>query len=1368
MDAPKRKYSQETIKILFALSRNQCAYPNCNNTIIELATEHSDPIVAGHICHIHPIRHGKNSRWIEELNEKEMNSPDNLILLCRHHHAIVDGQHETYPAELLKQWKHDHEARKVNQHPTDSDNAPSPILSQPQFPTELVDQKIKEETNRLRHSRFFAEFDCVGSSLTLARRLVNGDLSGGSNAVRCESIAWCARFLSRTEKLDKAEEYLNLAKELGSCQEIDIADSFISSQRGDKRAALNTLASIDSPLSRSAAFIIVVHHDGPQEGLDWLKSAGLDAYSLDSEGKRFLLGCQLELANWEAAQDCLDLLTDDDLHDVPVLHHMVAITHLLRAVHKQLRAVVLNQPPFDAKNFPLASDAVALEARRVARGHFVDAENVARQLNLPRAATIADEYALWLELRDPDESERGKTRLESKLRDSSSALRLVHLGLEFGVELDLSAVEREIERQTVLNGGITYDSALARFSLLLTQNTPDDIANAIDRHFGELADYIDRKAMRSIQIEMFSKAGLLERAKECLEILRQEGLSEGEESRLWNIIAEAEGTDPVENRKARFEETRSLSDLASLVEELEIKRDWDGLCVYGGILFEGTGELRDAERFATALYNAKKNEQVVEFLRSKKTFVAQSEHLRLIFCWSLYHEGALLEARSELAKLRNSRNDPNYRALQFSLGISLGDWDSLSVFVDNEYLERDKRDARDLLKTAHVAIRLGLRRAKELISAAANKGNDDAGVLAAAYHLATSAGWEDNEEVSQWIHRAAELSGNEGPIQTMTLKDVLDLKPEWDRRESKIWQSLGRGEIPMFLAAQSLNKSLINLMLFPALANLSESDPRRRGAVPAYSGQRQSIPLNISGQIAIDATVLITLVFLNLLDEALDTFDEVHVPHSTLAWLFEEKQKAAFHQPSQIREAQQIRDFLATDVLGRFEPSSTPDGDLSDQVGEELALLITEAEKVRNEEDLQRIVVRPSPVHRIASLMQEEADLTAHAAVLCSCQSVLDKLRQKGQITVEEERRARSYLQLQEKPWPNQPEISDGAILYLDGLAIKYFLHLGILEKLRVAGFRPIASPNTVSETDKLICYDRISGKVEETIERIRSAVNSRIESGRIKVGRRVQINQPTERPIPEHPTMELVVLAKHCDAVITDDRFFNQHANVDGGSALTPIFSTLDLIDALVLNGSKTAEERMMCRTQLRRAGYFFVPISDDELTHHLTAATVENETVIETAELRAIRENILRVRMSNWLQIPKEGPWLHTLQKVFIRVLKGLWRADTDFSDARARSDWITAQIDIRGWAHSFKCENGPDIFKNSHCEEILMMLLPPVNVPSEVRNEYWIWVEDRILAPIKEQYPDLYSWIVEWHREKIAEMVDRSLTEWEESNE
>ena len=182
-----------------------------------------------------------------------------------------------------------------------------------------------------------------------------------------------------------------------------------------------------------------------------------------------------------------------------------------------------------------------------------------------------------------------------------------------------------------------------------------------------------------------------------------------------------------------------------------------------------------------------------------------------------------------------------------------------------------------------------------------------------------------------------------------------------------------------------------------------------------------------------------------------------------------------------LSNAHQISHLLNTDALEKLSLTTVPDSDLSAQVGEELALLIAEAEKGKCVSNKQHIVVQPSPVYRIASLMEEEVDLTAHATVLSSCQSIVDKLRQKGQITAKEEQKARAYLDLQEKPWPDQPEIVDGATLYLDDLAIAYFQYLGILEKLKAAGFKPIISPNKVSEINQLIFYESISGEAQDT-----------------------------------------------------------------------------------------------------------------------------------------------------------------------------------------------------------------------------------------------------------------------------------------------
>ena len=759
-----RNYSDKTKKILFALSGNQCAHPECTTTLIESASGESDAIVTGHICHIYAVSKA-GPRGKSEFAEEDLNSPENLILLCRNHHALVDGQPETYPADMLKEWKETHETEMRSRLPSNLRSIQSDVFFRPCFPTALVDQKIEHDVHILRKSRFFVEFDRVGSSLALARRLVEGELSGGTDAVRGWALAWCARSLSPNGELDKAEEYLNLAKRLGTVSEIDIADAFITSRKGNKNAALKALAGIESPRSRSAALMVVARHEGAQGAVEWMKTARVGAEDLDPDGKYFFLVLLFELANWEDAREVLNVLTHQDLDETPILHHIMAITYLLSTVPVDFRTMVSYRVPLNvAVDVPLASDAASIEARRTACRLFSDAAKVARKLNCPEAAKVDDEYALWLELRAPETSKNGRKRLEANLRDHKSALHLVPLGVQFGINLDLEVVEKEIDRQIALHGGITLDAATARFALAFTQKTPEAGANYIARHDDELSKYVDKKSMLFFRVDMHLQAGQFERANECLELLLEYGLSPTDERRVRTRITEAEGSDPVETLKELFKKTNLHADLVALVEKLEAKEDWNGLCKYGEILFRRTCSVGDAKRLANALTNARKSERLVTFLKSNHTLLAQSNRLRMFYAWSLYYEGALLQARNELAKLRDDREDPNYLALQVHLGIALGDWNSLSEFVANEYKERDQRSAQDLMGSAQLALHLGSLHAKELLFTAAGRGNDDADILSTAYFLATSAGWDDDPEVFQWIQRAEALSGDNGPI----------------------------------------------------------------------------------------------------------------------------------------------------------------------------------------------------------------------------------------------------------------------------------------------------------------------------------------------------------------------------------------------------------------------------------------------------------------------------------------------------------------------------------------------------------------------------------------------------------------------------
>ena len=1355
MTESRKKISHKTLKILFGSSGGKCAYPGCEIRLVEPSTNESDNCVVGEVCHICSVSE-KGPRWKPELTPEELNSPENLILLCPTHHTIVDDQHESHPAETLRQWKSKHE---TEMHKRCFSDLKDP-LSNPS--AKLVNQKIEDEVNILRKSRFFEEFDSVRYSSQLAEKLAEGELSTGTDAVRSRAIAWCVRFLSRAEKLDVAEKYLDLAKELGACIETEVADSFVSSSKDGKEAALKILNDIDQPISRSAALMVVSNHEGPQTAIDWLRTRNIAVTDLDSDGKYFLLACYIDISRWEEARDCVNALSEECLaEETPALSYMVAITHLLTAVPDEFRAGMRYQPPFEAVAFPLFDTPSAIEERRKAHNHFVRATEAAEKLNCHEVAKLCEEYALWLELRDPDteKASNANRKLEKKFRDPEPPLRFVRLGVQFGIKMDMGAIEQEIRRQIAVNGK-TYDAGVARLTIALKQGSPKDVADYIDRYQDDIARYLDKNSLLSLRTEIFYKAGQPEKARKCVDALEKEGLSEFERKRLEKIVAEAEGTGSVEAKKEELKKDSSLPVLMDLVEELRSREKWEELCEYAQILFEKAESVQHAEELANALIKTRRTSQLIRFIKDNMHLLKQSESLKRAYCFALYRNGNLLEARSRLRELDSDWNNENYRTLQIHLSISLGDWNALAAIVDNEYSNRGERSAGDLIRIATLAVHLGSRILKDLTVAAAEKGDDDACVLGTAYLLATQAGWEDDAQAQRWLEKAVSLSGNDGPFQLFQLRNFLDIQSDRNQRVLESHKHLTRGEIPIFLAADSLGKSLADLTLFPALSNQRQKDPRRRHMIPAYSGARPPTRIDMKKTIGIDATALITLSLLDLLDSALDAFDTVCIPHSTLNWLFQEKLRVRFHQPSRIKDAHKINSLVAARVLEELKRDVVPDSELSVKVGEGLAILIAEAEKTTDGEDAQRLVVRPAPVYRVSSLLEEEADLTAHANVLSSCRPVIDKLREKGQLTSKKLDKANAYLRLREKKlWPNQPEIADGATLYLDNLAVKYFLHLGMLEDLRSAGFKLVVSSRTVSEANALVSYGKISDDIDDAIERIRNALSSRIESEKIKVAGEVDVDtdDPADQMLLRHPAASIVALGGDCDFVVVDDRFINQNARVENGNTSAPVFSTLDLLDALYSSGSITEEERMHYRASLRSAGYSFIPVTKDELKFHLGDSTVVNNEVVEVAELKAIRESILYVQMNSHLQFPKEWFWVNASIEAFVWMIGSLWTVGVDFAEARARSDWIIDQVNIQFWVNRLDSKIEEDAYIVEFGEQVMVAILSAPGMPRQVREKYWEWAEERILAPIKEQHADLYSWIVKWYEKKIAESIE-----------
>jgi hypothetical protein len=1352
-----RSYSQNTIKILFGASGNQCAFPGCINTIIVPETFDSDAAVVAQICHIYAAS-DNGPRGKPGLTAAERNEPDNLILLCGHHHPLIDKQYATYPADLLKAWKKTHEA-KFQQGTTEALRLQE-SMQQLAFLQTISDQEIAAEIEAIRKRRFINGYSARQKAVELAERIERTELAGGSSEIRARGLAWCARLLCQPETLSRARELVEKSRALAETGEAMLAEAFVEAAQ-DKNAGLALLARINTAAARSAALRIVTNTEQAKKAIAWVESAGLTLESFDAEGKFFHITNELAAERWQEAVDQALQITDADLTETPVLHHAVGMACLMQAVPVELRSIVLSQILFDAASFPLAADPAALDFRRRAIRAFEAVSAFALKAGLAAASHPAADLALWLKLRDPQDHDDAMEELRESMRNPEQSLRRLPFALQFGLKLDLATIEKEIDRRVALSGKGTADEAIARFALAFTQADPKGTAEYIAWHRGQLYEHLHKNAVQMIEIEMLARAGQLDTAKERLAEALADGLGGYEQQHLSRIIAEADGADPAGERKRQFEETGRLNDLMNLVLLLERQESWQELLPFAGRLFGITRTLNDAFRVAKVLNETARYDELLQFLEENLALVEQAIELKTLLAWSLYRHGRFDQASLLLRDLAATRDDANDRALRVNLAIASGKWDELVEFSTVEWNRRDERTAHELLKAAQIAQAVSGPHVRDLTRAAAEKAPADANILMGAYLQATSAGWEGEGIAGGWLQRAAELSGEDGPLQEVTIREFFDRKPEWDKRTSSIWQQLNEGKVPIFGAAHLLHRSLIDFTLLQALANLPEIDTRRRGVVYAFSGARPAgITLPAISTIALDLTEIFTLALLELLPVAIGAYQLV-IPHSTLGWLFQERQRVTFHQPSRLKEAHDLKRLIAEGGLKVLPAQPFSDLNLAKEVGLELAGLLSTAARAKASKGVAKYVIRSAPVHRADSLMEEEADLSAHSEYLCSCQALVEKLRAKGVLTLDEEQRALAYLKLHERRWSSEPKIADGAEIYLDNLATTYLQTVGVLARLKAAGIVAYVTEDESKDANRLISHESLSDQQLYLIEVIRRTLSDGLSSGRVRAVKSPLMGD--EKLLESHPTFSVLGIEDAIDALVVDDRFVNRHLFMEANNRKTPIFTTLDLLDDLARKGALSEQNVDTHRTYLRRAGFQFIPVTERELLQHLTDAPLNDGEVVETAELRAIRESLLMARMRKILQIPAETAWLHGSMRSVMRTIRELWKQEPDLEEAASRAEWLLGLLDVRGWAPSTVPGNERNFALFAHAAHIQSLTSPPDGVPDSIRSAYFDWIDRRLLQELRDSEPEVFGWIVDRARELIMSAAETAVRQF-----
>lgn len=108
-----RSITNKVERVLWARAAGRCEFEDCNELLYR-STVTQEPVNTAEMAHIYSFSQDGPRGWNGFLgSSKDLNSAENLLLVCRKCHKLIDEDKAgyRYSAELLRQWKRKHEDR---------------------------------------------------------------------------------------------------------------------------------------------------------------------------------------------------------------------------------------------------------------------------------------------------------------------------------------------------------------------------------------------------------------------------------------------------------------------------------------------------------------------------------------------------------------------------------------------------------------------------------------------------------------------------------------------------------------------------------------------------------------------------------------------------------------------------------------------------------------------------------------------------------------------------------------------------------------------------------------------------------------------------------------------------------------------------------------------------------------------------------------------------------------------------------------------------------------------------------------------------------------------------------------------------------
>ncbi|MER9185920.1 HTH domain-containing protein [Mesorhizobium australicum] len=1218
------------------------------------------------------------------------------------------------------------------------------VGAQVRLPPKVADRELQREFDKALRRRGFTLADTAADLASLADRALDGDLALGSVLLRAEVLERAARANAVPETLPLAERFRNAAAVLEPHRDLFVVDAYVKEAGGGIDAALRDLKTRGDIDARSAVFLILMRQQGGDVALDWARAESLGPADFTAPSAMNLVLKTIEAGEFDQALAFISQMPAAYFGEISALRLIRSQLTLASLLPLDQKSAPFEGLPIDPRQFRFAGGPNTDSLVKAALADLEALLAQATELGIEYLSDFLSEFALWLRLEISDLRDEARAQLTQEITNTKTTLRRVRLALAYDIPFNSDALQRSLAARKQL-GGWTSDERFAAFLIVFHSGDATTISNFIEAHADDLFAQSDlnRGYLAAIEVEALARAGRFDNARRQLERHSGKHLTDEQVRHAQETLTAIETGDEVEVHRQRYEKSNGLGDLRILVGELRARRDTKQLADYAPLLARATRTRQDFDAALKSLYEAYRDDALVDLANELPDLTGLDLDYEALRGWSLFRLGRIMEARAIARKLLTSRHNRDDRELAINTAIESGDWGYLQAVLANEVVRIDALTAHEAMRLSRLALESGSTYVDQFRDAALAKAPDDPQVHLSAYMLATERGEEyQGSQAQEWFERAIELSGPDGPVQTLSFREIIDRASGWRERTEKIDMSFRRAEIPAFLAARALSRRLLDLTYGQVRRNLDTSDRRPNYPVFAFSGAKPDTKLNFSMAVALDVTSLVTLQYLGFLDRALANFDRIVLAPRTLSFLFAERQFIRVNQPSQVAKARRVQTLIASGRLRVVPCVAGRRSAAGREFGEDLAVLLEAARASGG------LVVRSAPVPKIGSYLDESADMSAWAPVLTDTLAVLAFLSTQGRIDAVAMQSAERYLRHVDRGWDMAIAVRSDSQLYLDDLSITYLDYVGLLEPLTRSVGAVYVHEDAEEHARQILRHSENSNELLELIERVRSTIATNVEGGRVVFSGRARPNESSDDgqeeldPGDATPTLDLLSDLTAVDAIVVDDRCLNKLPQwIDLSGRTVAAANTLDLLAALAAAGNIDDKAYWRSRHQLRAGGFFAMPIGVDELLDHLATTLVVDGAIRETPELRAVRESIV-LPLINDAAIAPEAIWLNSVRFTLLKAIRAVWAVTPDADVAQARADWLlTVLPNPLEW-----CLTPDDVASLAASQQQVAVQTALLMVFTEGSRErqrrYFSWLDARIVTPLRTMQPEMWD--------------------------